>query len=115
MPLPIARSGNHSIGVFFGSAGRYRRHRETIADLPCWRYSSILDSKTKTSHAEMDGVVYSAHNPIWQTMYSQNGFNCRCSVRARGLAVIEGEDAPGDFTPDEGWDYNPGKAAWPIA
>ena len=104
------------------SAGRYRRQRETIDTLPYWRYSAILDSKTRASHAQMDGVVYRADNPIWQTIYPPNGFNCRCSVRAlterevrnRGLRVLEGTDAPFGFTPDEGWDYNPGEAAWPV-
>lgn len=104
------------------SAGRYRRQRETVSDLPYWRYSAILDSKTRPSHAELDGVVYRADNPIWQTIYPPNGFNCRCSVRAlterevrnRGLRVLEGTDAPFGFTPDEGWDYNPGESAWPV-
>ena len=34
-------------------------------------------------------------------------------MQARGLTVIESEDAPFGFTLDEGWDYNPGEAAWP--
>lgn len=104
------------------SAGRYRRQRETAAALPYWRYSAVLDANTRFSHAEMDGVVYRADNPIWRRIYPPNGFNCRCTVRAlterevqaRGLTVIEGTDAPGGFTPAEGWDYNPGEAAWPV-
>ena len=35
-------------------------------------------------------------------------------VHNRNLTVLEGTDAPGGFTPDEGWDYNPGEAAWPV-
>ena len=105
------------------SAGRYRRQRETIAALPYWRYSAVLDARTRPSHREMDGVVYRADHPIWRRIYPPNGFNCRCSiraltereVRARGLNVLKGEDAPGGFAPDEGWNYNPGEAAWPIA
>ena len=70
----------------------------------------------------MDGVVYRADNPIWRRTSPPNGFNCsyqvraltECEVQARGLRVLEGNDAPGGFTPDEGWDYNPGEAAWPV-
>ena len=28
--------------------------------------------------------------------------------------MLKGEGAPFGFTPDEGWDYNPGEAAWPV-
>ena len=105
------------------NAGRYRRQREVMAARPFWMYDAVLDGVTRQSHREMDGVVYRADNPIWQRIYPPNGFNCRCrtrsvterEVRERGLTVLEGEDAPFGFTPDEGWDYNPGEAAWPGA
>ena len=85
-------------------------------------YVATIDGASRPSHAEMNGVVYRADNPIWGRIYTPNGFGCRCiiralterEVRARGLRVLEGTDAPFAFTPDEGWDYNPGEAAWPV-
>ena len=105
------------------SAGRYKRQRETMETRPLWQYSAVLDGATRLRHRELHGKVFRADDPIWDTIYPPNGFNCRCRVRAlserqvkaRGIEVLSG-GAAGGFTPDPGWDYNPGKhALWPGA
>ena len=96
------------------SAGRYKRQTETIQARPWWQYSAVLDGATRLRHRELHGKVFRADDPIWDTIYPPNGFNCRCRVRAlserqvkaRGVEVLSGEDAEG-FVPDPGWDYNP--------
>ena len=98
------------------SAGRYRRQRETVAARPYWQYTAVLDGSTRPSHRDLHGRIWRADDPIWDSIYPPNGFNCRCRVRAlperqvlsRGLDVLEGDAGLGGFTPDVGWNYAPG-------
>ncbi|MDR2024033.1 MAG: phage head morphogenesis protein [Hungatella sp.] len=62
---------------------------------PYWMYDAVNDSHTRPSHLAMDGRVFPADDPIWDTWYPPNGFRCRCTVRSlskrqvkeRGLKV----------------------------
>ncbi|WP_036644861.1 phage head morphogenesis protein [Paenibacillus sp. oral taxon 786] len=62
---------------------------------PYWMYDAVNDQRTRPSHLAMDGRVFRADDPIWNTWYPPNGFRCRCSVvtlserqvRERGLKV----------------------------
>lgn len=98
------------------SAGRYKQQMESKSR-PYWQYKAILDSRTRTTHAAMDGKVFKKDDPVWDTWYPPNGWHCRCYVKSlsardmenRGLAV---ETATVGEMPEEGWNYNPGKAAW---
>ena len=65
----------------------------------------------------MDNRIYHADDPIWNSIYPPNGYNCRCIVRAltpeqaktRGFKLTEPSPLPLPDFPDEGFDYNPGK------
>lgn len=124
------------------NAGRYKDQIVNIDDRPYWQYNAVLDQLTRPTHAAMNGLVFPATDPIWNTHYPPCGFNCRCSVRAltktqieaKGLKVgsskgklstksveiakgVEGEVTT--FTgygvkmaPDPGWSYNPGVKDW---
>lgn len=91
---------------------------------PYWMYDAVADSRTRPSHMAMNGKVFPADSPVWDTWYPPNGFRCRCTVvtlsrrqvEARGLKVLE--DAPStvkvkgrevDVYPDPDFDYNPAK------
>lgn len=111
------------------SVGKYQQLMESKEELPYWQYDAVGDLRTRPSHAALDGKVFRADDPFWDTWYPPNGFNCRCTVRAmskeearaRGLAPIEDsrafldggfEDEAGrhrQFIPDPGWARNPGK------
>ena len=99
-------------------AGRYKGQAEAAGERPYLRYSAVGDAHTRPSHAAMDGRIYAANDPIWQSWYPPNGFNCRCSVTSlsmdevtrRGLQV-DADPVPG-VEPDQGWDFNPGIAGW---
>lgn len=72
------------------SAGEYATQIENSVDRPFWEYSAILDGRTRPSHKALDGKVFRFDDPFWDTFYPPNGFNCRCSVRARsGDDVLE--------------------------
>lgn len=81
---------------------------------PYWQYDAINDTHTRPSHLAMDGRVFPADHPVWNTWFPPNGFRCRCTVRtlskrqveARGLMV---EDKFPAIAPDPHFGTNPAK------
>ncbi|MBE3574550.1 MAG: minor capsid protein [Firmicutes bacterium] len=112
------------------NVGRYKQMTDpdVISRRPYWQYDAVNDRRTRPSHRAMDGRVWPANHPIWDTWYPPNGFRCRCSVRSlsqedvdrMGLTVeaeipqmVQTRDGISQaLLPDPGWGYNPGKAAW---
>ena len=84
----------------FGAA-RQGQQEVNAESRPFWMYDSRNDSRVRPSHAAMDGQVFRHDDPIWQTHYPPNGWNCRCrvraltpaQVRARGLRVRDSAGA----------------------
>ena len=80
----------------FGAA-RQLQQEANVESRPYWLYDARNDDRVRPSHAAMDGMVFRADDPIWQTHYPPNGWNCRCRVRAltadqvkrRGLRVVD--------------------------
>jgi SPP1 gp7 family putative phage head morphogenesis protein len=104
---------------------------------PFWIYDAVNDSHTRPTHLGMDGRVFPADHPVWDTWYPPNGFRCRCIVRSmsksqverKGLSVesevpamvpritmgANGEKytgAPIPLKPDRYFDQNPAKQPW---
>ena len=79
---------------------------------PFWQYDAVNDQHTRPSHLAMDGKVFPADSPVWNTWFPPNGFRCRCTVRtlskrqveARGLTV---EDEFPAIAPDPHFGTNP--------
>jgi SPP1 gp7 family putative phage head morphogenesis protein len=77
------------------SAGRYKAFADNVEARPYWQYTAVMDRRTRPTHAAMNGLVFAADDPFWDSFYPPNGFNCRCRVRAldsgnlseRGLAL----------------------------
>jgi len=98
-------------------AGRYAQMIEAAKDRPYWQYDAVLDSRTRPTHAMLDGKVYDFRHPFWDTWYPPNGHNCRCSVRTlsarqmRERGLVE-QTVGMDLRPDAGFDYNPGIEKW---
>ena len=116
------------------STGRYKQMVDQVENFPYWEYDAVNDAATRPEHGTLDGKVFPADHPFWDTWYPPNGHRCRCSVNpvhkyeAEGLK-IETEDPTGGLIepidpetgvkmparllmPDKGWDHNPAKAAW---
>lgn len=82
---------------------------------PYWQYDAVNDSHTRPSHLLMDGRVFPADSPVWDTWFPPNGFRCRCTVKtlskrqveARGLTVET--KPPKDIAPDPHFNTNPAK------
>ena len=112
------------------NVGHYKRMTEPSVKAlrPYWQYDAVNDSKTRPSHLAMDGRVFMADDPIWDTWFPPNGFKCRCTVKTlskrqmeqRGLTVET--EAPraarledGRFVnilPDPQFDTNPAKVRY---
>lgn len=98
-------------------AGRCRAQDENRAARPYWQYVAVMDSRTRPSHAALHGKVFGADDPIWQTVYPPNGFNCRCRVRAltaeqiqaMGLTVESSEGQLSTETVEAGLDKHTGE------
>ena len=97
--------------------GTYQAHARNTKSRPYWMYVAVMDSLTRPSHAAMHGRVFRYDDPIWQTHYPPNGFNCRCrvdaltaaEVEAMGLVIESSEGRLRDVTLEAGVDKRTGE------
>jgi SPP1 gp7 family putative phage head morphogenesis protein len=114
------------------STGKYKQMVAEKEAFPNWEYDAVNDSRTRPTHAALDGMVFPADHPFWDTWYPPNGYNCRCSVNpvhkseeievetddpTNGLIEpvdpVTGERMPArPLVPDPGWGRNPAKERW---
>lgn len=88
------------------NAGRWKEQMDNVDNRPYWQYVAVMDSRTRPAHAALNGKVFPADDPFWDTHYPPLGFRCRCRVRAlsdrniknRGLTV---ESSKGKLTQQE--------------
>lgn len=55
------------------STGRYQQMVDQAEEFPYWEYDAVNDAATRPTHAALDGKVYPADHPIWDTWYPPNG------------------------------------------
>lgn len=111
------------------NVGHYKQmtNPDVLKMRPYWRYDAVNDSHTRPSHLAMDGKVFRADDPIWDTWYPPNGFRCRCAittlserqVKERGLKVEQDVPMAGmvkgrhvNILPDPNFKTNPAKHAF---
>jgi SPP1 gp7 family putative phage head morphogenesis protein len=118
------------------SVGRYKQMQEVRETRPYWQYSAVNDSRTRPTHAALNGKIFPADSPFWDIWYPPNGFRCRCgvvtlsadNVRDEKLRVekddptgklieprdpVTGNKMPARLLmPDQGFANNPGKTVW---
>lgn len=76
------------------AVARHQTMKEGAVERPYWMYDAMDDARTRASHAAMDNLVFPHDDPIWDTHFPPNGWNCRCRVvplsreemESRGLA-----------------------------
>ncbi|MCL6558763.1 MAG: phage head morphogenesis protein [Firmicutes bacterium] len=58
------------------SVGRYRKMTdpEVLARRPYWMYDAVNDTHTRPTHKALDGMVFPADHPFWDTWYPPNGY-----------------------------------------
>lgn len=84
---------------------------------PLYRYSAILDDRTREEHAEMHGFTAPADDPVWDRWWPPNGFNCRCTTVPLSSVYIQRHRVKesrashpartGRMQPDPGFRTNP--------
>jgi SPP1 gp7 family putative phage head morphogenesis protein len=118
------------------NVGRYRQMMEVRDSRPYWQYSAVNDRRTRPTHRAMQGMVFPAGHPFWDTWYPPNGYRCRCGVVTlsqrnvdEDRITVRTEDPTGKLIepvdprtgnriparllmPDPGFAHNPGKIAW---
>jgi len=63
-------------------AGRWNDMWENREERPYWMYVAVMDRRTRPAHAALNGLVFPADDPFWETHYPPLAYNCRCRVRA---------------------------------
>ena len=71
------------------NAARYRQQMENVDSRPYWKYVAVMDERTRHSHAALHNKVFRYDDPIWDTLYPPNGWNCRCIVVALTAADLK--------------------------
>lgn len=69
--------------------GRYEQQAANLATHPFYMYDAVNDSRTRPSHAAMDGHVAPADDAVWETWTPACGHRCRC----RRIALTEKQAA----------------------
>jgi SPP1 gp7 family putative phage head morphogenesis protein len=75
-----------------------------------YQYVTVGDDRVREEHEELDGIIRKKDDPIWNTIWAPNGWNCRCQV----LAIYEPErqtPVPKDYKTlvDPAFRFNPAK------
>ncbi|ARF51386.1 phage head morphogenesis protein [Pantoea stewartii] len=70
-------------------AGRYEKMRANVKARPYWQYVAVMDSRTRPAHAALNGRIFRWDDPIWDTIFPPNGYNCRCRVVALSQAEVD--------------------------
>lgn len=54
-------------------------------------YVAVMDGRSQPSHAALNGRIWRKDDPVWQSIYPPNGFNCRCRTRALTAGQMQRE------------------------
>lgn len=93
---------------------RYESGMQSLGEY--FRYTAVLDQRTRPAHAKLHGTVLPKDDPFWDRNYPPNGWNCRCKVQVLTKSEIERKG----LTPladssmlkniaEKDFAYNPGK------
>ena len=93
---------------------RYESQMQSLGEY--FRYTAVLDSRTREAHRKLHGKTLPKTDKFWDTNYPPNGWGCRCKVQvlteaecvARGIVPL----TDGSFLPqaaEQDFRYNPGK------
>lgn len=67
------------------NAGAYKQQIEVMETHPYWMYDSVVDEGTTATCRRLDGLIYRADDPIWDSIYPPNHYGCRGAVIPLGL------------------------------
>ncbi|MBW4675955.1 MAG: minor capsid protein [Desmonostoc geniculatum HA4340-LM1] len=84
-------------------AGRYKQMSdpEVLKLRPWWQYVHRDSRVPRPYHLALDGKIYPADDPFWQTCFPPNGFGCRCGVVSVSRRDLDREGLTVDEPPQE--------------
>lgn len=59
---------------------QWQRLQAAKAVYPYLRYKAVMDGRTRSEHAALNGLTRPIDDPCWHIIYPPKAFNCRCSV-----------------------------------
>lgn len=71
------------------NAGRYQQQMANVADRPYFERVAVMDTHTRPKHAALNGFTARADDPVWEFLYTPDGYHCRCRIRARSQSDVE--------------------------
>lgn len=104
--------------------GRYEQQMRVLDSHPYWLYDAVNDSRTRPTHAAMDGYTARHDDPIWAQWTPACGHRCRCrriALTERQAARYQADDQRRladpeaaeerqhalQMGPDPGWGHDP--------
>jgi len=110
--LGITQSKPHHLRTVMDTAatsaarwGEYQAQRSHPGEY-YWTYHTQGDDRVRPAHRQMDGRTYHMDDPVWQTWYPPNGYNCRCYVTSSSRGEYYMQGYPQD-SPDVGFTGTP--------
>jgi len=61
-------------------AAEYNRLQQYKAIYPAYEYKTQADDHVRPEHEDLDGLIFKADDPIWDTIWPPNDWYCRCGV-----------------------------------
>ena len=71
------------------NAGREEFFQKNKANRPYGQFVAVIDPKTRSSHARLNGKVFHLDDPFWSSFTPPLDFNCRCRKRALSESAVK--------------------------
>jgi SPP1 gp7 family putative phage head morphogenesis protein len=111
-PFTLENIVRTQIQMAYG-AGRWNASEDDAIQEILWghEYVTVGDDRVREEHALLEGTRAPHDDPIWNEIWTPNGFSCRCSIMDifNGDEGTETQYPPEGAHADEGWNFNPGK------
>lgn len=75
----LKHSYNTAVNTSYRAA-EYNRLQQYKAIYPAYEYKTQADDHVRPEHEELDGLILKADDPMWDTIWPPNDWNCRCWV-----------------------------------
>jgi len=85
--------------------GHYRQLTDPAvqAEFPLWGFDVVMDGRTSDICRPLAGKAYRVNDPIWDSLYPPNHYNCRTTV----VPLSEADAADMGFTIESAWPRDP--------